>query len=311
MDVALPAHSSLHRIPGHILLHLHYSMQLQTRSNTPSVASSDRDADSTSVKSVSTATSPATLSPPPPAPSAPSQPSPIAESPARERAASQDEVHLAPPTVDPSPLAQLSVTASQLVQEASRMNRTSCLSLKLSETIPSFKQTRLTDTGFTPSSCGVQATCRELIEEHYEYQHRGVFISQGMESREHAVVTTRGSSSSSPQASTSTTLMPPAEPQQTSDAQSTRTIGAPSIAVTTVDASRNPSSIPFPSAEHMTAKTSPRKSSWFGLLSRGKGGDEAAIPSEHTSTPTPPPTELLRRFIRLSALSHHGRGSSS
>ncbi|GLB45672.1 hypothetical protein LshimejAT787_2600050 [Lyophyllum shimeji] len=124
--------------------------------------------------------------------------------------------------------------------------------------------------------------------------------SQGLESREHAVVTTRGSSSSSPQASTSTTPMPLAEPQQTSDAESTRTIGAPSIAVTTVDAGGNPSSIPFPSAERTTAKHSPRKSSWFGSLSRGKGKDKAAkidlrapTPSENTSTPTSPPTEPL------------------
>ncbi|GLB34349.1 hypothetical protein LshimejAT787_0112330 [Lyophyllum shimeji] len=89
------------------------SVLVATRPSTPSIASSDRDADSTSVKGVSAATAPATLSPPPPAPS---QPSPIAESPARERAESQDE-DPAPPTVDPSPLAQLPVTASHAETE--------------------------------------------------------------------------------------------------------------------------------------------------------------------------------------------------
>ncbi|KAF8076962.1 hypothetical protein FPV67DRAFT_1715819 [Lyophyllum atratum] len=82
------------------------SVLVVTRPSTPSIASSDRDADSTSIKNVP-ATAPTTLTPPKPAPS---QPSPIAESPARERAASEDLDDA--PTLDPSPLAQLPVTAT-------------------------------------------------------------------------------------------------------------------------------------------------------------------------------------------------------
>ncbi|KAF8060266.1 hypothetical protein FPV67DRAFT_338410 [Lyophyllum atratum] len=87
-----------------------------------------------------------------------------------------------------------------------------------------------------------------------------------------------------PQGSGSNTRLPPADAQHAPDPDPIPTAPTPTISVIEHTATPTPASVPFPTTAEPTPTSTPRKSSWFGSLSRAKGKQNAAKLNIKTSS---------------------------